>query len=187
MPLHMEPLEVSVDPRTVASVLIVSCPVCPPVSLAIRRSSPLIELLQTGLRTGAFEAYVDELREPLERIGVRTDVYTRYTPFPTMCLWTNGQRLKLRRRAAEHDLVLVLGCASATRTVEEALEGTECRVVQAMRADGLTNAKLRYRFPATLLLEQAGRVAEDEAATREDHGARDEPSDPGARSDGARG
>jgi hypothetical protein len=79
-----------------------------------------------------------------------------------MCLWTKGQRHRLRKRAKEHDVVLVLGCASATRTAKEALEDTDCRVMQAMRVDGLTNAKLRYRFPMTLGLEEAVRVDEDE-------------------------
>ena len=162
MPLHMEPLEVPVDLETVGSVLIVSCPICPPISLAISRRSPLIELFKRGLRTGAFEEYIDELREPLERRGIRTGACTMYTPFPTMCLWTKGQRNRLRKRAKEYDLVLVLGCASATRTAREALEDTDCRVLQAMTVNGLTNAKLSYRFPMTLGLEEAVRVVEDE-------------------------
>ena len=52
MPLHLEPLDLSGDLEHATSVLIVSCPVCPPVSLAIQRGSPLMEVFKNGLKTG---------------------------------------------------------------------------------------------------------------------------------------
>ena len=67
MPLHLEPLDVSGDLENARSVLIVSCPVCPPVSLAIQKGTPFIEVFKSGLKTPAFEDHIQKLREPLER------------------------------------------------------------------------------------------------------------------------
>ena len=70
MPVHLEPLDVSASLENFRSVLIVSCPVCPPVSLAVQRSSPLIELFKRGLKTGAFEDYIQEIRATGLWIGI---------------------------------------------------------------------------------------------------------------------
>lgn len=159
MPLHLEPLDVSGDLEGVGSVLIVSCPVCPPVSLAIQKGSPLLEVFKRGLKTGAFEEHIQAIREPLERRGVRTGALSLYAPVPTMCLWTRGQRRRLRKRARGFEAVLVLGCDSATHSVQQALEGTDCRVVPAMRLTGITNATVKFRFPMTIQLEEETRLA----------------------------
>lgn len=159
MPLHLEPLDVSRDLESVGSVLIVSCPVCPPVSLAIQKGSPFLEPFKSGLKTRAFEDHVAEIREPLERRGVRTGTLTLYAPVPTLCLWTRGQRGRLRKRARDFEAVLVLGCDSAVHTVRQALEGTACRVVPAMRLTGITNATVKVRFPLTIHLEEETRLA----------------------------
>ena len=92
MPLSLVTRDVSADLEKVRSVLIVSCPVCPPVSLAVQKNSPLIEFFKSGVKTRAFEDYIKAIREPLEQRGVRTGVLSMYTPFPPMCLWTEGQR-----------------------------------------------------------------------------------------------
>jgi hypothetical protein len=167
MPLHLEPLDVSRDLEHATSVLIVSCPVCPPVSLAIQRGSPFLEVLKNGLKTGAFEDYINEIRQPLEQRGVRTGVFSMYAPLPTMCLWTNGQRRRLLKRAKDFDAVLVLGCDSATYTVREALNEARCQVIQAMQMTGITNATVKFRPPATVTLEEKATVeAGDEASRR---------------------
>jgi hypothetical protein len=93
------PVDVSEHLQNVSSVLIVSCPVCPPVSLAIQKSAPFIEVFKHGLKTGAFEDHIKEIRESLEKQGVRTGVFCTYAPVPTMCLWTKGQRKRLLKRA----------------------------------------------------------------------------------------
>ena len=162
MPLHLEPLDVSGDLENVTSVLIVSCPVCPPVSLAIQKDSPFLEVFKSGLKTGAFEAHIKEIREPLEQRGVRTSVFSMYAPIPTMCLWTQGQRRRLLKRARDFDAVLVLGCDSATHTVQQALKDTECQIVQAMHMTGITNATMKFRFPVTVTLEEKTRVGAGE-------------------------
>jgi hypothetical protein len=162
MPLQLEPVDVSSDLERFRSVLIVSCPVCPPVSLAVQRSSPFIEFFKHGIKTDAFERHIKEIREPLEKRGVRTGAFSMYVPFPTMCLWTNGQHRRLLKRAKDYEAVLVLGCESARYTVQQTLENTNCEVIQAMRMTGLTNATVKYRFPLTLDLTEKSLVGESE-------------------------
>ncbi|HSS66050.1 MAG TPA: hypothetical protein VLS27_16610 [Gammaproteobacteria bacterium] len=153
MPVHLLPREVSADLEGFRSVLVVSCPVCPPMCLAMERKSPFIELFKRGLRTGAFEDYIQSIREPLEKRGVRTGVYSIYTPCPMMCLWTTSQQNRLRKRAGNYEAVLVLGCDSATYTAQRALESTDCQVIQGMRMMGAANATVKVRFPLTVDLE----------------------------------
>lgn len=162
MPLHLEPLDVSVDLENISSVLIVSCPVCPPVSLAIQKGSPFIEFFKSGLKTGAFEDYIKEIREPLEQRGVRTGVFSIYAPLPTMCLWTQGQRNRLLKRAKDYEMVLVLGCDSATYTVQQALKNTHCQVIQAMHMTGITNATVKFQFPMIVNLAEKTRIGAGE-------------------------
>lgn len=164
MPLHLEPLDVSDDLENVASVLIVSCPVCPPVSLAIQKNAPFIEIFRHGLKTAAFEQHINEIREPLEQRSVRTGVFSMYAPVPMMCLWTQGQRKRLLKRARDFEAVLVSGCDSARYTVQQTLKDTECQVIQAMHMTGITNATVKFQFPMTVNLEdktQVGGVGSD--------------------------
>jgi len=158
MPLHLKPVDVSAELEGFSSALIVSCPVCPPVSLAVQKGTPLIEFFKRGLKTGAFEDHIEELRERLEKRGVRTGVFCTYTPLPTMCLWTEGQRRRLLKRAKDYEAVLVLGCETARYTVEQTLENTDCRVLQAMQTTGLTNATVKFQFPLTVSLDNVTRV-----------------------------
>lgn len=162
MPLHLEPLDVTRDLADVSSVLIVACPVCPAVSLAIQKGSPLIEVFKRGLKTGALEDHIKEIRQTLEQRRVRTGVFSTYVPVPTMCLWTGGQRRRLSKQAMDYDAVLVLGCDSARHTVQQALEGTDCRVIQAMQLTGITNATVKFKFPMTIELEETACVGEGE-------------------------
>jgi len=153
MPLHMEPLDVTDALEGISSALLVSCPVCPPVSLAVQKSSPFIEFFKKGIKTEAFEDYVKQTRNELEQRGVRTGVFTTYLPCPTMCLWTKGQRKRLLKRAKHYEAVLVLGCDSARYTAEQTLAQTDCKVIQAMQMTGFTNARVKFRFPMTITLE----------------------------------
>ncbi|MHC4706130.1 MAG: hypothetical protein ACYS8I_03465 [Planctomycetota bacterium] len=163
MPLHLEPLDVSVDLEKYTSILVVSCPICPPVSLATESNSPFIEFFKSGIKTGAFEDYIKEIREPLEQRGVRTGVFSINAPCPAMCLWTKGQRRRLLKRARGYESVLVLGCESARYTAEQALETTDCDVLLAMQLTGITNATVKFQFPMTVNLEEVARVSEGEA------------------------
>ena len=63
MPLHLKPLDMSAELRGYKSVLIVSCPICPPVSLATDKGSPLIEFFKNGIKTGAYEDHLSDMPE----------------------------------------------------------------------------------------------------------------------------
>ena len=158
MPINLEPTDVSGDLEDVNSALIVLCPVCPQFSLAMRKDSPWIEFLKNGVKTGALEDHIREIRDPLEKRGVRTGVFTMRLPLPMMCLWTKGQRKRLLKRAKDYEAVVVLGCDSATFTAQQVLKGTGCLVIQAMRMVGITNATITHRFPLTFELQDTTRV-----------------------------
>ena len=153
MPLYLEPRDVVDDLKDFDSVLIVPCPICPPMSQAMRTKTPFIEFFKHGLKTAAFEDYIASIREPLEQRGVRTDVFTIRAPCPLMCLWTEGQRKRLLSRAKDYEAVLVVGCNSATYTAMDALKDTDCQVFQAMRMKAMANATSRFRFPMNLELD----------------------------------
>ena len=170
MPLHLKPLDMSAELEGYESVLIVSCPVCPPVSLATDKGLPLMEFFKSGIKTGAYEDHIRDMRESLEQRGVKTGVFTSYVPCTAMCLWTTGQRNRLLKRAKGYQAAVVMGCESARYTVEEALKGTDCAVLLAMQLVGITNAKLKFDFPLTVELEDLARVdaneqGEDEPAS----------------------
>jgi hypothetical protein len=150
MPVHLEPQDVSADLEKFKSVLIVSCPVCPPMCLAMQHNSPFIEFFKRGIKTGAFEDYIQSIRKPLEQRGVRTGTFAMHVPTPMMCLWTKGQRSRLLKRARDYEAVLVLGCESATRSAQDTLKDTDCQLIQGMRMVGTTNATLTFRFPLTI-------------------------------------
>ena len=153
MPIRLEPRDVTADLENFNSVLIVSCPICPVVSLAIIRKKPLIEFFKNGLKTEAFEDYVKSIRQPLEQRGVQTDVFAMRVPHPLMCLWTDGQRRRLLKRARDFEAVLVLGCHSATHTARLALKDADCQVFQGMQEIGLANATVKFRYPMTVELD----------------------------------
>ena len=158
MPINLELTDVSGALEDVRSVLIVLCPVCPQFSLAMREDTPWLEVFKTGLKTGALEDHINEILDPLRRRGVRTGVFTMRLPLPMMCLWTKGQRKRLLKRARDYEAVVVLGCDSAAFTAVQVLKGTDCRVIQAMRMVGITNATITHRFPLRFELQEATRV-----------------------------
>jgi hypothetical protein len=170
MPLHLKPLDYSAELENYKSVLIVSCPVCPPVSLATEKGSPLIEFLKSGIKTGAYEDYVREICKSLQQRGIRTGVFTSYLPCTAMCLWTKGQRNHLLKRTKDYEAALVMGCESARYTAEETLKNTDCKVVLGMQLVGITNATMKFEFPFTAKLEHLAQVKANEV-TRDDSNA----------------
>ena len=154
MPIFLEPRDILTELVGFESVLIVSCPICPPMSLAMQKKEPFIDLFKSGLKTEVFEEYIKSIQEPLEQQGVRTGVHTTRIPSPLMCLWTDGQRRRLLERARDYEAVLVLGCNSATSTVKDVLKDTDCQVVQAMRMRGVANATTKFRFPLKVFLDR---------------------------------
>ncbi|MDJ0750696.1 MAG: hypothetical protein QNJ11_14510 [Woeseiaceae bacterium] len=167
MPLHLEPLNISDELQEHSSALIVTCPICPPASLASDSDSPLIDFFKRGIKTPAYEDFIGELTRTLEQRGIKTGVFTSYLPSPIACGWTKGQRKRLLKRARNFDTVLVMGCESARYTVEETLKDTDCEVILAMRFVGITNASLTFEFPFTLRLGDLACVDANQQAAQE--------------------
>lgn len=166
MPFHLEPLDLYDELQQYSSVLLVSCPVCPPVSLATDRELPLMEFFRHGIKTPAYEQYLGEIRMRLEQAGIKTGVFTSYLPCAAACLWSTGQRNRLLKRAKEFDAALVMGCESAHYTVAQTLRDTDCEVLLGMRLVGITNANLTFRFPLTITLDNQARVHANEEPER---------------------
>ena len=154
MPVNLTPRDVSADLAGFDSVLIASCPVCPPMCLAMQKEEPFIEFFKHGIKTKAFEDHIQAIRDSLTQRGVRTGVYSIHTPTPMMCLWTKGQRARLLKRASDYEAVLILACDSGTESAKDALKETDCQVIQALDMDGVINATTSIHFPLTVVMER---------------------------------
>ena len=163
MPINLQPTDVSGELEKMDSVLIVLCPVCPCFSLAMQKNSPWIEFFKHGVKTGALEDHIQGIRNPLEKRGARTGDFTMRLPIPMMCLWTEGQRKRLLKRAKDYEAVVVLGCDSAVFTAQQVLKNTDCQIVPGMRTLGITNATVTHRFPLTFELKDKTRVQIDQS------------------------
>lgn len=153
MPVNLIPRDVSADLANAKSVLIASCPVCPPMCLAMQQKAPFIEFFKHGTKTAAFEEHIESIRDLLTQRGVRTGVFSIHTPTPMMCLWTEGQRKRFLKRAKDYEAALILACDSGTISAQDALKDTDCKVVQALDVDGLINATTTIRFPLVVSME----------------------------------
>jgi len=154
MPVNLIPKDVSSDLAGFNSVLIASCPVCPPMCLAMQKKEPFIEFFKHGVKTAAFEEYIQSIRDSLAQRGVRTGVFCIHTPTPMMCLWTERQRKRLMKRAKDYEAVLILACDSGTESAKDALKDTDCQVIQSLDMDGVINATTSIHFPLTVVMER---------------------------------
>ena len=151
MPLYLNDLDVTQEVAGLKSVLIVPCRMCPATSLSLRSNKPFFEFFKTLFRSPALDDYVKTLRAGLEERGINTGVY--FSRQFLTCAWTAGERKKLLNRAKEYEAAIVLGCDSATESVRDALQSTDCKVIQGMAVAGIVNVKVRLRFPGSLLLQ----------------------------------
>lgn len=162
MPLHfnVDDPDVVSEVAGLSSALIVPCYLCPAVNVAVRENEAWIQLFRHFLKSAPFERYLKTLRSRLEVHGVKTEVFKSIPSHEWfMCMWTSGKRKKLLERAKHHDAVIVLGCASATETVANAVKSTDCKVIEGMRVDGMMNARMTFRFPANVSFEDPKRVS----------------------------
>ena len=153
MPLYLTDVDVIPELAGARSVLIVPCRMCPATSLSLREKKPFFELFKTFLRSPALEQHIKTLQARIEEQGIKTSVYLPRQFLA--CTWTPAERKRLRTRAAFYDTVIVLGCDSATESVRNALQFTDCKVIQAMEVDGIVNVKIRFHFPGTVSLEDS--------------------------------
>ena len=155
MPIHFKDLDVVSELDGVSSALIVPCNVCPATTVAVREQRPFMQLFRSLLKSPPFEEYIEALQSRLADKGVKTQVFrSRLYHQWFLCMWTAGQRKKLRKSAKEHDAVVVLGCDSATKTVRDAIESANCKVIEGMRVTGIMNAQLRFHLPGNVCFEK---------------------------------
>ena len=77
------------------------------MNLAMQTETPFIELFKHGIETPAYEDYLNSVRKSLEEQGIRTDVFTSRLPTPLMCVWSDGQRTRLQKRAEGFERAMV--------------------------------------------------------------------------------
>ena len=154
MPIHFNDLDVVSEVAGLSSALIVPCNMCPAVTAAVNEDRPFLQLFRSFLRSAPFEQRIRALQSRLKEEGVDTEVFRSDLPHQWfLCMWTSGRRKKLRERAKQHDAVIVLGCDTANETVRDAVESSDCNVVEGMTVVGFMNAKLRLRFPCNVTFE----------------------------------
>ena len=154
MPLHFENLDVVSEVSGLSSALIVSCNMCPAVTVAVREGKPFIRLFRSILKSVPFEQYQKSLQFQLREHGVDTKIF-KSIPYHQwfMCMWTSGKRKKLQKCAEKYDAVIVLGCESAIETVRDAVKSYDCKVIEGMETTGIMNAELRFNLPGNVSFE----------------------------------
>lgn len=151
MPIHLDDLDPVSDATGLDSVLIVPCNLCPAVTVAVREKKPFMNLLKSFLKSVPFENYIKELQSRLRDKGIKSKVFKSILYHKWfMCMWTSGQRRKLKKYLKKYEGVIVLGCDTATKTVMDEARSTNCKVIEGMKVSGLMNAKLQLHFPGKI-------------------------------------
>jgi hypothetical protein len=157
MPIFLQPKNNASSLYGFKSVLIVTCPVCPAVSLAIQQKKPYMQFLRHFLATGALREEVASLKADLEQRGIRTGSFTSYLPLPLMCLWSKGQRRRLLKKARGYQAIAILGCDAATVNARDALASVGCEIVQMMQVAGIVTAIPAFEQGLDLKLNTIGK------------------------------
>ena len=154
MPIHLNDLDVVSEVAGLTSALIVPCNMCPAATVAVRDGKPFMQFFRSFLKSPPFEGYIKALLSRLREKGVDSRVFrSRLYHHWFLCMWTSARRKKLEKYAKQHDAVIVLGCDSALETIRDSLKSTDCKIVEGMRSAGLTNAKLKFKFPGNVCFE----------------------------------
>ncbi|UCE18785.1 MAG: hypothetical protein JSV84_00050 [Gemmatimonadota bacterium] len=154
MPIHFKDLDVLSEVSGLNSALIVPCIMCPAATVAAREEKPFIQFFRSFLKSVPLEQYIKTLQFRLRERGVNTKVFkSRLYHHWFLCVWTSGRRKKLQKYAKQHEAVIVLGCQSATETVRDSVESTDCKVIEGMEVAGIMNAKFKFHFPGSVSFE----------------------------------
>ena len=154
MPIHLNDLDVVSEAAGLTSALIVPCNMCPAATVAVRGGKPFMQFFRSLLKSFPFEGYIEALQFRLTENGVDSKVFrSRLYHHWFLCMWSSARRRKLEKYAKRHDAVIVLGCGSATETVRNAVESTDCKVIEGMEVAGIMNAKLRFHLPCNVSFE----------------------------------
>jgi hypothetical protein len=151
MPIHFNDLDVVSVVAGLSSALIVPCNMCPAATVAVREKKPFMQFFMSFLKSLPFEQYIWKLQSRLREKGVNTKVFRSNLYHQWfMCMWTSAQRKKLQEAAKQYEAVIVLGCDSATETVRDAVNSTQCKVIEGMEFTGIMNATLRFHLPCNV-------------------------------------
>lgn len=154
MPIHFNDVDLDSQVSGLTTALIVPCIMCPAVTVSIREKKPLLKLFGNIFKSAPFEQYLKALQTRLAEKGIKATVFkSRLYQHWFLCMWSSARRRRLQRRARDYEAVIVLGCDSATKTVRDAVESLDCKVIEGMSVGGLTNAKLKVSFPANISFE----------------------------------
>jgi len=154
MPIHFNDRDVVSEVAGLKSALIVSCNMCPAVTVAVRERKPFIQLFKSFLKSAPFEEHIRALQSRLKEEGVNTKVFkSNLYHHWFLCMWTAGRRRKLQKYATKFDAVIVLGCDSAVETVRDVVKSADCKVIPAMQVAGIMNAKPTFRLPCNISFE----------------------------------
>jgi len=154
MPLQLSDLDVIPEVAGLRSALIVPCNMCPAVSVAVRERKPFMRFFRSLLTSAPFQGYIRTLQSQLAEKGVKTKVFSSRLYYHWfICMWTSGQRKRLKKQAGQHEAVIVLGCDSATQTVRDLVASTGCKVVEGMEVIGIMNARMRFHLPCNVSFE----------------------------------
>jgi hypothetical protein len=155
MPIHFNDLDVDSQVEGLSSALIVPCNMCPAVTMAVRENKPFMQFFRSILKSAPFEQYIREMQTRLREKGVSTKVFRSNLYHQWfMCMWTAGRRKKLEEYAKRYEAVIVIGCDSAAKTVQDAVNSTECKVIECMEVAGIMNAKLMFHLPGNISFEE---------------------------------
>lgn len=154
MPIHLKERNMTSEIEGSRSAVIVACNMCAGASLAMQEKEPFLQLFKHFLVSPPLKRYVEKLQTQLEGKDMRTvwfkgGIIQQFF----LCLWTARQRKKFRSFAQGYETVIVLGCDSAVKTVQDALNGTNCKVVHGTDVAGIMNTQLKFCLPCDISFE----------------------------------
>lgn len=154
MPLHFKDLDVMTEVEGLSSVLIVPCIMCPAVTVSIREKKPFLQFFRSLVKSPPLDRYLKNLQSRLREKGIKAKIFNSYLFHQWfMCIWTERRRRKLQRYARRYDAVIVYGCESGIKTIRDALESTNCKVIEGMEATAITNARPSFHWPCNISFE----------------------------------
>ncbi len=169
MPLQLVDMDVASELEGQRSVLIIPCYMCPAVTVSVRENKPFLQLLSHFLKSPPFERHIKNLQAVLKERGVESTVFkSRFVAHWFLCMWSSGRRRKLKRQLRKYDSALILGCDSATETVRELIDASDCKVIQGMDVAGFMNAKLKFHLPCNVSFEGCRIIPLSEQKSEED-------------------
>ena len=159
MPIHFNDLDIESELKGLKSVLIVPCYLCPAVTVAVREEKPFIQFFRNFMKSAPFDDYLKKLKSRFEEMGLEVKLYeSKLIHEWFMCMWTSGRRNHLQAQLENYDAIVVLGCESATETVNKMLKDSNCRLIEGLEVAGIMNAQLKFRLPCDFSFENSSVV-----------------------------